>query len=123
MQKRAAATTAVVITSALMASTRPEYPGSLGFSPGRAWRRPPVATPSTVELSRPACGTGDRAAASRTVALEELVGVRGERGACSLLKPEQSLTDATVDSVVRGGSMRRHGIRCADAAADRRSRA
>ena len=52
------ATTGVLTTAPLMASTRPKSPGSLCFSPGRGWRRPPVATPSTVgiAISRPSYG-------------------------------------------------------------------
>ena len=48
----------------------------------------------------PACGTGDRATASRTVAFEEHVAVHAANEASTrLLKPEQSLPDATIDSV------------------------
>jgi hypothetical protein len=49
-RKRRHATTAVVTTAPLMASSRPKSPGSLCFSPGRAWRRPPVATQASWEL-------------------------------------------------------------------------
>jgi hypothetical protein len=47
------ATSAVVITAPLVASTRPKSPGSLCFSPGRGWRKPPVATQAPWELHKP----------------------------------------------------------------------
>src|SRR4029453_2126032 len=53
-RKRRHATTAVLATPPLVASTRPKSPGSLYFSPGRGWRKPPVATQAPWDCHKPA---------------------------------------------------------------------